>query len=372
MIEKVLKVIACCLFTNSIGKLRTVVGIPEVFFLNIALHELVDSNVNQVLLFHTFFLFRNCDRKNYSMKNTTKFENKNFQGNKCEEVIDNLKYSEIDDYRQITKEVLHSNTSNSDSLFVDLLLSMKQMTLKAKSIIISLSTVQIILSHLFQDETLLIIEELMNVFHQIGSLITLEECLYAIFIILALLLLQWFAFLINNKNLARKNFHFFFFFICLKNSSAYLLILQVLIYISALISKSGFVTTFLRCFLNQNIEKDSFSLLLLVGSVTYPYFFLPFEDYTRVIISICILDSFAAITGVFLKSKTRTFSGFFVGQLSSYITEYIIFKRVDFCYHILMGLVELYCPWSDNITLSATGILFQNYRRFILTGSFKP
>lgn len=186
-----------------------------------------------------------------------------------------------------------------------------------------------------------------------------SDVLYALFLILLFIAAQIGAYLLKNKNFARKNFHFLLFFLCLRNSVFYVQIFQILIYFSALLCSSNAIINFLSFLMVKNKKKDSFSHFFIICALTYPVFFLDRSQYIKLAISICILDSFASICGIYFKSKTKSFCGFFCGQITSWIAEFILTWNIDFSYHLAMGLIELLCPWNDNISLSFFSVIYQ-------------
>lgn len=370
MLEQAINIIICCLFTYSLGNLRLKLGFPEVLILNIALFKLLSSDANQYLLLYTFFAFRNY-KENYTLeKNQTKFENKKLLGFNERVISKKNEEKTNQDTEFLKNELIVEKTEDKFKPRRDVVIFYENLQKSTKILIykmkfkkiFNLKSINCISSNLI-DEILPIITELFSLIVKIAKRMTLGDFTCALILFLMFLAAQVLALSLKNKNLARKNFHFLFFFICLKYSRLYIDCLQILIYIAALLCITRFITTFLSCFLNKNPEKDSFSFLIFLGSITYPYFFLNREQYFKVVISICILDSFAAITGIYFKSTERSFSGFMGGQIASYITELMILKKIDIFYHTTMGIVELYCPWNDNSTLSIASVIFQYLRK---------
>lgn len=179
------------------------------------------------------------------------------------------------------------------------------------------------------------------------------------------------SYFLKNRNLARKCFHFFGFFIYTRNSRFYIQCSELLIYLMAAFSKTDTIKSIFKVLIKNNPNKDAFSHILLVASYTYPYFFLNSAQYLRLCITIGILDSMASIAGIALRKKKKSFMGFAVGQLFSWIFELIYAKKISFQYHLFMGLVEYFCTINDNITLSLSSVIYQKYAEDLLIFSFK-
>ncbi|KAM0681142.1 hypothetical protein GINT2_000927 [Glugoides intestinalis] len=174
----------------------------------------------------------------------------------------------------------------------------------------------------------------------------------------------------NKKNLARKIFHFFFFFIFLPNNKLIFQLSHLLVYFSAVFCKTGQIIKLTPFLLKEKIKHaDTFSFFFLVYTLTYSHLVLYEAEYARLCISICILDSFASITGNILKKKGKSIEGLLVGIFSAYMCELILYKSANLFYHILIGIVEFICPINDNITITFCSIIYQtsirNYTKLI-------
>lgn len=163
-----------------------------------------------------------------------------------------------------------------------------------------------------------------------------------------------------GKNMRRKIFHFASFFIFIRESKVIIKAGQYLIFVAMMICKTGIIQKHFTLFLNTtDRKKDSFSHVFLLCAMVYPYFFLNGQNYLRLLISICIMDSFASIAGNMMGQNRRTLVGFVAGQLSSYLAEFCFCHSVDVKYHLTMGVVEFFCPINDNIAIAFFSCIYQ-------------
>lgn len=163
----------------------------------------------------------------------------------------------------------------------------------------------------------------------------------------------------RNKNFSRKIFHFFGFVVYFKMEKLSIVLGELIAYSSAWAGHSGHIAGCLPFLLKKNeIKKDCFSLTILVFLLSYAQTFLIKKEFFKLLISICIHDSFASFTGGFLKKKQKSVEGFVIGMFFSCLSEYLIFRSADILYHFLMGLVELKCPINDNLGMGMASILY--------------
>jgi dolichol kinase len=102
------------------------------------------------------------------------------------------------------------------------------------------------------------------------------------------------------------------------------------------------------------------SHIYMLMACLYPSFFLnnP-KNYLSVLISACILDSFASIIGIFFKSDKKSFIGFVGGVVLSNFVYFLIFKTFDrFSYFIFIGLIEYSTKHNDNIIIPYLSVLY--------------
>lgn len=171
---------------------------------------------------------------------------------------------------------------------------------------------------------------------------------------------QIFSIMFLDKNTIRKNFHFASFLVFIRRSELIVRTSQCLIFLSVLICKAGIVQKYLALFLNTvNYKKDCFSHVFLLCAIVYPCFFLRDDKYSKLLISICIMDSFASIAGSVLGRNRRTMAGFIFGQLFAYAAEFYLWQTVDVRYHLTMGVIEFTSPINDNIAIAFSSCIFQ-------------
>ncbi len=135
--------------------------------------------------------------------------------------------------------------------------------------------------------------------------------------------------------------------------------MEFVLFFFVITTEFNLVSKYLKDLLHAESPKDCLSHVLILGGLTYPFRYLDERQYFRLIISICIMDSFAAIVGTYLGSKGRTIYGSIGGQTAAWITEYVFFGTVDIPYHVTMGFVEFFSPWIDNLTLAVSSVVYQ-------------
>ncbi|ORD96467.1 hypothetical protein HERIO_1607 [Hepatospora eriocheir] len=185
----------------------------------------------------------------------------------------------------------------------------------------------------------------------------------------------------DNKftvNLRRKIFHLSAFFIFLNITTNEMKLLLGLLENFLFLSEIKYTKYIFRKFLSdKDFGKIIYSHIFLAGGCILPYFHLNRYDYTKVLISLCIMDSFCSIIPLLFykisikialtnkktilkpnQSNKKTILGFVSGQLASYITEYMIFNKVSLSYHLVMGIMEYKISLNDNITLPFLGTLY--------------
>jgi hypothetical protein len=184
------------------------------------------------------------------------------------------------------------------------------------------------------------------------------------FILASLILLCMFSsiqLIVGSKstNLKRKLFHFLLFIVFVTRNPALIYFSQYVLYICIFMALTAFPQRYLSSFKsNKDFGSGLFSHVYLLASVLYPFFFIDRENYIRLLISICIMDSFASFSGEIFKKNTKSLAGFAMGQSSALLAEYIILGSLNVKYHMYMGLIELFCPINDNIALPFAGVVY--------------
>lgn len=188
----------------------------------------------------------------------------------------------------------------------------------------------------------------------------LKTVWHTVLVVILFTVVQVLSVLFLDKNTRRKNFHFASFLIFIRQSELTVRIGQCLIFFAVSICKTGIIRQYFALFLNTvNRKKDCFSHVFLLCAVIYPYFFLNSCKYIKLLISICIMDSFASIAGSILGRTQKTLAGFISGQLFSYAVEFYFWHTVDFRYHLVMGMIEFTSPINDNIAIAFFSCVYQ-------------
>ncbi len=187
-------------------------------------------------------------------------------------------------------------------------------------------------------------------------------------LVIILLMLQIIAYKIGNKNLKRKIFHFIAFILFLDLPDLLIHLFHFLIYFLIILSYTKIPSIIFRHFINkQDYGTIILSHIYLLSALVYSYPFLNKSEYQNILISICIMDSFASIFGLLFQTYNKSIYGFIAGQISSYLFEYMLKKTIDYKYHLLMGIVECFPVVNDNISLPFFGVLHYKVKEYLNT-----
>lgn len=170
------------------------------------------------------------------------------------------------------------------------------------------------------------------------------------------------ALLCLGRNARRKLFHFAGFFLFVSAPPEAFRVLQYVLYALICLSTtrvpgvlSGAFTT------SKDFGRGVFSHIFLLAALVFPRFYLCDAKYTRVLISVCIMDSFASITGTVLKKKCKSLYGFLGGQAAALTASYLVLGTLDYKYHATMGLLECIAGVNDNILLPIAATVYLRY-----------
>lgn len=177
---------------------------------------------------------------------------------------------------------------------------------------------------------------------------------FLIFVIVQLICFKYFG-----KNIKRKNFHFLAFFIFKKQNIIIFKLSFYVLIIAVAIIKMKLVRKYFNFLLkSKNQESDEFSFFILIISIIIPHYFLNSKDFMRLLISLCIMDSMASITGNSFNKKTKSILGFISGQIASYIFEFYYLGDISFLYHLIIGIIEFYTVSNDNLIISFSSCFY--------------
>ncbi|ELA41827.1 uncharacterized protein VICG_01179 [Vittaforma corneae ATCC 50505] len=208
-------------------------------------------------------------------------------------------------------------------------------------------------------------------FFQIYSTATESKhyVMYLVFILTLFCFAQALNLKIGNKNIARKTFHFLGFLTFSKMQKLNILLGCLTVYISVWICTIALITKHLTFLTKEaEVQKDCYSLTFLVFILTYSQVVLEKREFYKLLISICILDSFASFTGDILKKKKKSCEGMIVGIVASCTAEFLTLKSIDVLYHLSIGMIEYRCCINDNIAIGLSSICYHLLQRELFPG----
>ncbi|KAI5179363.1 hypothetical protein PAEPH01_2621 [Pancytospora epiphaga] len=137
---------------------------------------------------------------------------------------------------------------------------------------------------------------------------------YLIFLLIICTLIQLIAYKFARKNTCRKIFHFIAFLIFFNAPAPVFLVAHHLIYMFVLLMMTSTIPeNFFSLFTsNRDLGEGVFSHLILLGGLTYSRRFLGDDEYIKMLISVCIMDSFASIVGKYFNNCRKSCTGFLV------------------------------------------------------------
>lgn len=178
-------------------------------------------------------------------------------------------------------------------------------------------------------------------------------------ITLACSLCQILGIFLCDTNIRRKFFHLFAFLVFYDCPSNLHRIGQHALYILIFASQTKLPAAIFRRFIS---EKDYgpgiYSHIFLLSGMLYANTCLAVQEYNRLLIAICFMDSAASIAGSYMNYTSKSFVGFICGQVSAYIAEYVFSKSIDFRYYTIMGLLEYKCNVNDNVLLPFASVVY--------------
>lgn len=164
----------------------------------------------------------------------------------------------------------------------------------------------------------------------------------------------------GDVNIRRKTVHFLLLTFALMKPDTPTLIGQGMVYIAAVFIRTPITLKYFRFLIKESEKhKDCFSLWIITFAITYAKKTLPYRNFIKLCISICIHDSFASITGRLLKKRNKSLHGLTVGVLSSFLSEILILGTLDIPYHVTMGVIEHCCIGNDNMIVAIMSYCYQ-------------
>lgn len=189
------------------------------------------------------------------------------------------------------------------------------------------------------------------------TLMSMRYAVYLASVLVLFCLLQALNLKVGSKNAARKMFHFLGFATFIKMQKLNILLGYLVIYASMWVCPMHSAIRHAKFLIRETeMQKDSYSLAFLVFVLTYSQTVLRRKEFCRLLISICIQDSFASFTGDVLRKKKKSYEGMAVGIAVSCAAEFLILRSVDVLYHASVGMVEYRCGMNDNIAIGAFGV----------------
>lgn len=172
-------------------------------------------------------------------------------------------------------------------------------------------------------------------------------------------IIQFLACHFLSKNIRRKIFHIIAFIVFLNIPASMLIPLQYFLYFLLCLSTTFIPTIAFRLFTNnKDYGKVVFSHIYFLAALIYPKIHLNDTLYTKVLISVCIMDSFASIVGIYCGKSQKSIYGFIGGQFSAYVAEYLLLKTVDFRFHLVAGILESIPCVNDNVIIPLGGVAY--------------
>lgn len=173
------------------------------------------------------------------------------------------------------------------------------------------------------------------------------------------MLTQVFAYLHLGNNMRRKIFHIAGFFILMDSPREVLPLLAYFLYFLLWLSTTRLSHILYKAYTNnKDYGHGIFSHIYLVAALVYPRMCLDHTDYIKTLISICFMDSFASVVGIYFGSQNKSLCGFIGGQIISYAVEYAVLGSVDLKYHLFMGLIEAVISINDNILIPIASVYY--------------
>lgn len=160
-------------------------------------------------------------------------------------------------------------------------------------------------------------------------------------------------------NLSRKLFHFLALLLFIKMERLNVLLVLPLAYLSTYLCFTNFIPIHFPILLKTTRSgKDRFSLPYLLVTLVIGQTHGSRLQFLRLLLSICIHDSFASFTGGFLGKKTKSIQGMAVGFLITCFSEYFITGFVSLQYHALIAVIEYLSVTEDNLTIAMYNIIY--------------
>ncbi|KAI4291020.1 hypothetical protein PAPHI01_0294 [Pancytospora philotis] len=174
--------------------------------------------------------------------------------------------------------------------------------------------------------------------------------------------LQAFSYLYLDINTRRKIFHFAAFLLFSTPDRPLVLLGQHALYVFVYLVQTALPEKLFRGFLSdRDFGGGIFSHIFLLAAVLYTSGCLESTGYTKALITLCIMDSFASIAGTCAGAKGKSIQGLLGGQAAAYMAEYAQLGTVDWAYHLTMGILEYSLTVNDNIALPVASVVYFNY-----------
>jgi len=172
---------------------------------------------------------------------------------------------------------------------------------------------------------------------------------------------------IGNRNLSRKTFHLVALALFSKVERLNVLLGDLVVYIATCLAFTDIMLTHFHFLLKKNEgRKDCFSLSFLVLSLVAVQDHLTRPEFIRLLLSLCIHDTFASLIGGLLRKTKKSVEGMIGGVIASCLFEYVLLRSVAVPYHFLMGAVEYACTINDNIVISLSSIIYSLGYRYVV------
>lgn len=202
------------------------------------------------------------------------------------------------------------------------------------------------------------------------NLDTLKNLIYSLILLIVILILIYKVSIfdkIQKTNIMRKSFHIFLLSIYFYPSNFLINLSEIIFIILIIISCTDFLNKYLSILKSKRDTNRKFitSHIFLIVSCSILYKYVNLNVFRLNLISVCVLDAMASITGIFLKKNAKSFEGSLVGIISGIIFCLLFEKKSMIFYFSLVGLVEYFDFYNDNIAIPVFSFLYFKFQKYL-------
>lgn len=165
----------------------------------------------------------------------------------------------------------------------------------------------------------------------------------------------------KRKNTKRKLFHIAGLFLFINTPTVLFRLAHLALYFFVCLAGTSIPQLIFGSFINdKDYGRGIFSHIFLLTAVAYPSVYLSGHKYALSLITITLMDSAASATGLLFGQNRKSWIGFVAGQVAAMLGEYVLFRNIEYKYHLAMGLIEMYSDINDNILLPISSVVYQS------------